>query len=285
MNTLRNLICAYICLMVLPLAAQNITCTQQDKAHCQATLNALASLEASSMGAAATKIGKLFLQTPYVAKTLEVNGAEEKLVVNLQGLDCTTFLENVVVFAQLWQTQHLTFEAYTQALQHLRYRNGELDGYPSRLHYFSEWIANNAAKGIISDITQALGGVPYTKAINFMSTHRKSYPSLANDDYYSDIQQREEWLNQQPRYFIPKENIAAVEQQIEEGDLIALTTSINGLDISHVGIATWQNGRLHLLHASSAQKEVVITDQPLAEYIQSVKSQSGIMVMRLQPIE
>ena len=35
------------------------------------------------------------------------------------------------------------------------------------------------------------------------------------------------------------------------GDIIAITTKMPGLDIAHVGIAEYKEGKLHLLHASS----------------------------------
>lgn len=39
------------------------------------------------------------------------------------------------------------------------------------------------------------------------------------------------------------------------GDIIAFTTSVKGLDITHVGIAEYIRGKLHLLHTSSTEKE------------------------------
>lgn len=45
------------------------------------------------------EIGKSFLKTEYVAHTLEKDG-DEQLVINLTGLDCTTFLETSLTFAR-----------------------------------------------------------------------------------------------------------------------------------------------------------------------------------------
>ncbi len=229
----------------------------------------------------ALEVGTRFLATPYEAGTLEKEG-DEKLVIHLNGLDCTTFLENVVVMSRLARIDQCEFEDFLAELEHIRYRNGEMNGYASRLHYFSEWLWDNEQKGILEDITEDIGGQLYDKKIDFMSTHRSAYPALSNDSFYQKIQQVEEKLNQQKRYFIPKNKVADLEKNIQSGDLIAITTSIGGLDVSHTGMAILENGRIHLLHASSSSKKVEVSSKPLSDYLMGNKSQSGIMVARLK---
>lgn len=101
-------------------------------------------------------IGKYFLGFPYVSNTLETESGE-KLVINLRGFDCFTFVENVVVLATLIKEGIYTFDAYAALLERSRYRNGILDGYSSRLHYFSDWLADNEKKGIIKDVSREMG--------------------------------------------------------------------------------------------------------------------------------
>lgn len=82
--------------------------------------------------------------------------------------------------------------------------------------------------------------------------------------------------------YIPKDSLNLHNiSQIHNGDIIAITTSIKGLDISHVGFAYWVNGKLHLLHASLNKKQVIIENIPLNEQLQQHKSQSGIRVLRI----
>ncbi|MEN7546502.1 N-acetylmuramoyl-L-alanine amidase-like domain-containing protein [Rapidithrix thailandica] len=226
------------------------------------------------------KVGKVFLGTPYVAKTLEVVGDKENLVINLRGLDCTTYLENVLVFTRLIRQQKYSFEAFLKGLEQLRYREGDMREYPSRLHYFSEWLVDNEAEGIIQNISKEIGGKPYQKTFSFMTAHRDKYEQLANDAYFYELQKVEERLNQHDFYYLPKSEIASLEEKIQSGDLIAITTTIPNLDIVHVGFAYQKNGRLHFMHASSRSKKVEITQVPLAEYLGKI--QSGIMVARLK---
>ena len=36
-------------------------------------------------------------------------------------------------------------------LKRMRYRSGEINGYPSRLHYVSDWIVDNRFRGNFAD--------------------------------------------------------------------------------------------------------------------------------------
>ncbi len=217
--------------------------------------------------------------TPYVEKTLEV-GETETLVINFGGLDCTTFVENVLAFALTLKQEEGSFSHFTENLKTIRYRDGNLDGYPSRLHYFTDWIRNNEKKGIVRDITSELGGTELKKAINFMGTHRNLYPFLANDANFTAMQAVERELAEETLCILPKDQIEKQEHLIYSGDIIALATSIKGLDVTHTGIAIQHKGRLHLLHASSKNGEVEITEEPLADYLKGIKSNIGIIVAR-----
>jgi hypothetical protein len=263
------------------LSAQ-LYCTLSSRQLCESHLQALdqADLADQDMGTLALTVGRRFMGTPYVGKTLE-KGEQEQLVVDMEGMDCTTFLENVVVFSRLVKLEELNFRAFQRELQKLRYRDGLLDGYASRLHYFTDWIHNNERKGIVRDVTRSLGGIRYQKPINFMSAHRSAYQQLAEDPYFEAMQKLEDEINQRTRYFIPKDRVAALGSAIQDGDLIAITSDIQGLDIVHVGVAIHQQGRLHLMHASTDQKRVVISDKPLAEYLRGNRRQTGIMVARM----
>ncbi|KQC30488.1 N-acetylmuramoyl-L-alanine amidase-like domain-containing protein [Flagellimonas eckloniae] len=226
------------------------------------------------------EIGKSFLGTPYVEKTLEI-GDKESIVINLRGFDCTTYVENVLAFGLMLQNNQTDFESFTENLKTIRYRNSVLDGYPSRLHYFTDWIKNNESKGLVKDITSSLGGIEVNKSINFMGTHRSLYPFLKNDKNFEDMLKVEKELAKQSLCILPQNQIENNEHLIQSGDIIALATSIKGLDVTHTGFAIRQNGRIHLLHASSSGS-VRITEEPLVDYLRKIKNNIGIVVARPQ---
>src|SRR5512143_662651 len=83
------------------------------------------------IGEVVEAVGRFFLGSPYAAHTLESPG-DECLVVNLREFDCTTFMENALVLARCIKKKFASFEQYRQELTFVRYRQGVLDGYPSR---------------------------------------------------------------------------------------------------------------------------------------------------------
>lgn len=260
--------------------AQQITCSPVDRSLFAKKMTALEKIEAASLGDTIISVGKSFLGIPYVEKTLEV-GDTETLVVNFGGLDCTTFVENVMAFTLMAKNQQNDFANFTEHLKTIRYRDGKLNGYPSRLHYFTEWIRNNQKKGLVKDITADLGGVELGKPIDFMGTHRNLYPFLASEENFRAMQEVERKLAEEKLCYLPKEEIRYKEHLIRSGDIIALATSIKGLDVTHTGIAIHQpDGRLHLLHASSKNGEVEISEEPLVDYLKDIKSNIGIIVAR-----
>lgn len=267
-------------LAAMGLGAQTITCSPADRQSVENKLTEIDGLLENDFGKSIVAIGKTFTGTPYVAKTLEI-GETETLVVNLQGLDCTTYVENVLAFGLGLKHGKSSFDNFAETLEGIRYKDGRLDGYASRLHYFSEWIANNEKKGLLKDITAEIGGIEVKKDINFMSTHRELYPFLSNEENFRKIRASENYLNNQAICILPQDEITAKEHLIQTGDIIALTTSINGLDITHTGIATREkDGRIHLLHASTGSMKVEVSELPLAEYLKNIKSNTGIMVAR-----
>ena len=277
---LKSILFIFVLTLSQYTSAQQITCSPADKQAVENKLITIDGLLEKDFGKTIVAIGKTFMDTPYVAKTLEI-GDTETLVINLQGLDCTTYVENVLAFGLMLKNGESSFDNFTETLESIRYKDGELDGYASRLHYFSEWIANNEKKGLLKDITAEIGGKEITKPINFMSTHRDLYPFLKDDKNFEKVKASENYLNNQPICILAQDDIAANEHMIQSGDIIALTTSINGLDITHTGIATREkDGRIHLLHASTGSMKVEVSKKPLSEYLKGIKKNTGIMVAR-----
>lgn len=228
-------------------------------------------------------IAKSFLNRPYKAKTLEGNQTE-KLVVNLREFDCSTFVETCIAMGLTYRKDDISFEKFKKYLQRLRYyKNGKIKGYESRINYFSDWLYTHEEDGLLQDVTAAMGGVEWKKNINFMSNHWKKYPFPNDNELLDKIQKIEEKINGQNFTYIPKLKVKSIENQFLNGDIIGITTSIDGLDITHEGFAIrLQDKRVYLLHASSDFKRVMVTDKPLVEYLAKNKNQTGIMVARFK---
>ena len=247
-----------------------------DAARCREVLDELA-LPEISFGSLIVEAGQHFMGRPYVGYTLEAEGPEQ-LVVNLSQFDCFTFMETSIALAHTARSPQATFATYRAALQDLRYRQGVISGYASRLHYTSDWAYDNQAAGLVVDRTLSLGGIPYKKDIHFMTQHRKSYQQLKANRHFRAMRRVERQLNKHKRYYLPKASIPDIEHLIEVGDILAITTTIEGLDIVHVGFAIFRETRLHMLHASSTTNQVMITQKPLAQILAKSETRSGIMV-------
>ena len=233
-----------------------------------------------STGALAARIGRTFVGAPYVPGTLEAPGPE-RLIVNLRTFDCVTFVESNLALARTIKNhEQPSFAGFKRELQRIRYRGGAIDEYRSRLHYFSDWIDDNAAKDVVTNITADLGGVRDPRPINFMTTNADKYRQLADASVRDQIAQQEQQLSARARYVIPENRIASAASKIQDGDVIAAVSTLPGLDIAHTGLALWVNGKLHLMHAPLVGSHVEISEVPLADRIIRQEKQNGIMVAR-----
>lgn len=232
------------------------------------------------------RFARRFLGRPYVAHTLEV-ADDRRVVVNTRQLDCTTLVENVAALTLCAQQGQFTFDDFVSALAQLRYRGGCMNGYASRLHYFTDWIRDNTSKGLVSERQKQ--GTPFTKVqtinVYYMSTHPNAYKALkGNDDMVRVIAKQEKELNGRRYRYIPKANVgntAAMRATVKDGDIIAITCNKPGLDIAHLGFAVWRKDGLHLLNASMLHHKVVEEPMTLRNYLQQHKSHTGIRIIHI----
>jgi len=252
----------------------------QDKVIAERILFQLKQYRSLETGMLVVKVGELLLETPYVPNTLEVGDAE-KLVINLRELDCTTFAENCLALARTIHKKNPDFNDFVDELKLIRYREGIIDEYPSRLHYFSDWIFNNDRKKLVRNISEEIGNTVFPANVNYMSNHPENYPVLKkHPDFVQKIASQESEITNRINWYIPKNKLAESEKLLHDGDILGITTTIPGMDISHVVIAVRKNGRIHIMHASLSHHKVLISDETLEQYLNVHKATTGIMVAR-----
>lgn len=257
----------------------NFICQPDDQKIAEEKLRKFASNSGMPISDLIVEIGLSFLGTPYVAATLE-NGVEEKMVINLRELDCTTFAENCLALARTVKGGKTDFNSFVAELEKLRYRDGIRNKYPSRLHYFSEWIHNNSKKGIVSESVNE-NGEKSDKPINFMSTHPSEYPVLKeHPEVIPEIAAQEKILSGTGFWYFPKSNLSNLTAHLKHGDIIALTSTIDGVDVNHVGIIIQKGAEFYLLHAPLSGKKVLISDGPIADFLKPKSINNGIMIAR-----
>lgn len=257
---------------------EKITTTDADKAAFVKIMSQLETENQTSVADRMVKVAKLRLGTPYVASTLEKE--PERLVIDIVETDCILYVESNLAMAL---TVSKDFNDFADNILRLRYRNGVVDGYASRIHYTSEWLLQAAGRGLLEEITEKIGGQPLEQSFSYMSTHPQSYKQLKNNpSEVARIAAAEAELNKHDYYVIPKARIPELASKIKDGDIICFIGSTKGLDITHVAIALWDNGKLTFMHASPKYGKAVIEPSGLAGYCNSIKSNVGIRVARLK---
>lgn len=275
MRTILSLLCTLF-FFSEGIGAQPLSYTKADSLFYVQVSDCLKHSEETDAGERMVRVARLFLDKPYVAATLE--SEPETLVVNFRELDCTTLVESVLALSQPVSS----FADYTEALRGLRYRNGNVR-YTERLHYIADWMYENGKRGLVKDITPELpGSEPLPLALSFMSSHPESYPALkGHPERIARMREIESVVNARSYAYLPKERVGGAGKFIRNGDIIGFVTTIEGLDVTHLGIAYWVTPeRLTFIHASSSARKVIVNPDSLESYLKRQKSCRGIWVIR-----
>ena len=290
MKTILSCLISFAATLSMMAQSQRIVFTPEDSMRIEALLKTGAQQpKGTNM---VLYFAKQFLGIPYVGATLEVADPEQ-LVINLRELDCTTYVETVSALALTHSHHQRKFSDYCYWLTQLRYQQGKLTDYPSRNHYFSTWIENAEQMGLAKEQGQNTDKAIYpfnaqqTLQIHFMSQHAELYPALKKHaEFIPIIAQAEKALNGRKINYIPIAALTSskeLRKAVKDGDILAMVTRRDGLDVSHVGFAIWdEKGRLHLMNASSLHKRVVNEEKSLQQYLKSQRLQPGIRVIRLK---
>ncbi len=225
-------------------------------------------------------IAKAFEGRPYGAGTLE--HTPEELTVNPDTLDCTTLVEYVTALAMTLNEGRSSWRDFVYNLRNIRYRGGNIDGYPSRLHYVSEWIVDNAHRGNFVEVTSRVSPTDnyIVKTLDYISSHRDKYPALKDQETYDRIKNYE--FGYRSHRFPYIKTLDVDRAALRDGDIIAITTKTPGLDVMHMGIVVFgEDGKPHLFHASSKEGKVVLSALPLSDYLRRSKQANGIRVIRI----
>ena len=236
--------------------------TEQDRALAEKVLKKLEAHQDENPGDLMVRAANALLGQPYVAGTLD-ELPNEKLCVYLTRTDCILFVETCLGLVQTARRNTVSFEHFVSELQSSRYRNGVYSRYEDRLHYTTEWARQGVARGVLEDMTEALGGVRYDHPVHFMSMHPDAYPRMTDVEAIKAV---EDSINAVPSTYIPLFN-----------------TSIDGLDVSHCAIAKVDAGKpVRFIHASTGAMKVILEPRTLEEYVMGRKAVTGIQVYRVR---
>lgn len=246
-------------------------------------LNEASAIKFSSPSERTGYMARKFLDTPYVAHTLE--GATEVLTVNLDELDCTTLVDVAMALSYTIGERRQGWQDFIYNLRRLRYRNANVDGYASRLHYNCDWAMDNIHRGNIIDATPLCTKCSYViRSIDFMSAHRDKYPALADSANFAKILSVEGGYRNHRFPYIKTRDLAAKDVQafLRDGDVLAFVSNLKDLDVTHMGIVVKVDGKTKVLHASSVNGKVEISKDTIDEFVKRNRHWLGVRVYRLK---
>lgn len=242
----------------------------------------------TTAGQTMLRIGRAIekMNIPYVAHTLEPND-QERLIINLCELDCTTFVESAMALTLCVRSGRTTFDDYCRILQKIRYWQGRAPQYIRRLHYFTSWIEDNTTMDLVRELQTP--NPPFTAVqtvqAHYMTQHVDKYRMLTvNPHDVPMIREMEKRIEGKKYRYIPKQqlyNNQLLRKTIHDGDIIVIITNIKGLDTQHIGIAAWHADGLHLLNASSIHHRVIEDPMTLRQYLYKHPTMPGIRVVRI----
>lgn len=222
---------------------------------------------------------KSFLGCPYKDHVLDFNSGRLNLA-SICEFDCVTFIESSLAYSILHNCYIDDTSFLNGIIKSIRYRDGVISNYNSRLHYFSEWILQNERSGLFNNISFDLGGVLRVKKINYISQNILKYPKFKTKKEIQDLINTEKYLSTCKLPFLPKQKFNEISSCLENGDIIVFTSNVKGLDVGHVGIVIFLKDRLHFIHASQLHRKVLISKETIAEYLIKNKKFDGVIVLR-----
>lgn len=220
------------------------------------------------------RLARQLLGRPYKAFSLDAE-PQERLRLDLTGFDCALLVEQLLA---LIHSRNVV--EFSEQVQRLRYGNGDVD-YCDRNHYFTVWAANAERLGLVKDITESLPGASLrVRRLNFMSSHPNSYRPMRQARARQCIAALERNLSVRQSY-VPIGALGSAAAKLRSGDIFALVTAVDGLDVSHTGFLERSRGELHAIHA--APKRGVMRSLDFVRYASSVEDVVGISILRPLP--
>jgi hypothetical protein len=207
-------------------------------------------------------LSKEFLGTAYQEYTLRGDQKmSEVFVVNLEGVDCFTFIEYVEAMRISG-----SFSEFIVNLQKIRYREGRIT-FEDRNHFFTDWRESNVV--LVEDATREIGKSAAVKVRKILNIKKDGASWVAG---IRPVQREMEYI---PSGSADGKVLAG----LRTGDYAGIYSDAPGLDVSHVGIIIKDEGNIYMRHASARHKKVV--DEDLRNYI---SGKPGLIILRPRPV-
>ncbi len=205
-------------------------------------------------------ISQQFLSIEYKESTLIGDmDSPEVFVINLEGLDCFTFIDYVEAMRL-----SKSFSEFKEKLKKVRYRSGTIS-FENRNHFFTDWRVFNSC--FVQDVTERIG---HQHTVTIQKTLNKRADGT---NFVQGIPPVERTVT-----YVPSDVMDdSVCKKLLTGDYVGIYSRMPGLDVSHVGIIIKDRDSTYLRHASSEKEQRKVIDQDFKKYVSATP---GIVVLR-----
>ena len=235
-----------------------------------------------TFGAYIVRAAKLMLGRPY-GHTVEVPG-QEVVDCDVSQFQCESYVESSLAVARCGWMGEPSVACYRREVGRMRYRHGAMQGFGSRLHYFEDWLSDNALRGVLTLTSAKLGGKKIQRSTAYMTDHVQAYPALQDGNELRRVQAAERRLSRSSVDVVMRQDVAAAERALQDGDIVAIVTRRPDILVHHAGLVDRDDdGSVHLLHASSAHHHVMRTAENISAYLVRRPERQGMLVARPTP--
>lgn len=190
------------------------------------------------------------------------------LRTSMRYLDCMTYVEHVLAISSSRKPEYQK-EFLCHLVNIMFNANGEPLQNHLRNHFTSHWADINEKKGYLINVARNHPHAVCRKLfLNRVGTNRTFY---VEDSFMIAA-------NPQSQWYFPLETVMAKKTGLQSGDIVALVTDKEGLDVTHMGFFIKKAGKDWLRHASIKLNRIV--DQEFYQYLREHKTVKGLMVMR-----
>lgn len=186
----------------------------------------------------------------------------------LKHLDCMTYVEHVLAIASCHNSPSES-EFLCRLIDIVYNASGKALLSHHRNHFTSVWGDVNEQKGYLQNIARnAKHAVTRELYLNKVGDNRTFY---VEDSFMIAAKPQIMW-------YFPVNTVLEGKVPMVSGDIVAMVTDKEGLDVTHMGFYIEQHGQRWLRHASLKLNRVV--DQAFDDYLREGKHIKGLMVFR-----
>jgi hypothetical protein len=215
------------------------------------------------------RIKKQRAKKPKNVEASNIDPLPVKLISSdLRYLDCMTYVEHVLALAACKKPDY-KYEFLLRLIDVKFDANGRPLMNHHRKHFTSVWADRNEARGYVKNVAKAHPlAQQKVVTLNKVGKNRTFY---VKDRFMISE-------NPQTVWYFSRDTLLKKEIKLRSGDIVAMVTGKEGLDVTHMGFYIEKDKKPLLRHASYTQNKVI--DEDFYEYFKNHKSAKGIMLLR-----